>query len=113
MKYIKVREFLFMYGFGFVWLSKDIGNETYFIKRVKQRLKDCSFLMWHNDIHTSSRGDLYKNVKSLLNVKRYLNLDMKPYYKRSLSRFRCSSHKLIVELGCHFNIERENRICVY
>lgn len=109
----KVREFLFKYGFGFVWLSQDIGNETYFIKQVKQRLKDCSFQMWHNDINTSSRCDLYKNVKTLLNVEKYLNLDIKPYYKRSLSRFRCSSHKLNVELGRHFNIERENRICVY
>ena len=43
-----------------MWLSQDIGNETYFIKQVKQRLKDCSFQMWHNDINTSSRCDLYK-----------------------------------------------------
>ena len=40
-------------------------------------------------------------------------VDIKLYYKRSLSRFRCSNHKFNVELGRHFNIERDNPICVY
>ena len=28
-----------------------------------------------------------------------------------MSKFRCSSHKLMIEQGRHLNIERENRIC--
>ena len=54
-----------------------------------------------------------KKFKSLLNVEKYLTIDILPYYKRSLSRFRCSNHKLNIEYGRYFNTNREDRICFY
>ena len=109
----KVREFLFSYGFGFVWISQEIGNTNQFITLFKQRLKDCFLQTWQSDINNSTRCDFYRNIKTLLNVERYLNSDLRPYYKRSLARFRCSNHKLNIEIGRHFNVNREDRVCLH
>ena len=39
-------------------------------------------------------------------------LDFGPYYLRpALLRFRCSNHRLNIELGCHTNIPRQDRSC--
>ena len=64
----KVREFLFSYGFGIVWISQEVGNITQFVGIFKQRLKDCAFQVWHSEINDSPRCDFYKNFKCLLNV---------------------------------------------
>jgi hypothetical protein len=109
----KVREFLFSQGFGFIWISQEIGDSNQFCKLFKQRVTDCSLQTWHSDISNSTRCDFYRNFKSLLNVERYINSDIKPYYKRALARFRCSSHKLNIEIGRHFNVDRNDRVCLY
>ena len=37
-----------------------------------------------------------------------------PYlHKKTLSNFRCSCHKLMIEKGRHLNIERDYRFCPY
>ena len=40
----------------------------------------------------------------------YLNV-LNPKHRIVMSKFRCSSHKLMIEQGRHLNIDRENRIC--
>ena len=42
-----------------------------------------------------------------------LTLDMTLKFRHNLARFRCSSHKLGIEIGRHSGIDRENRICLY
>ena len=64
-------------------------------------------------INSSSRCDLYKNIHSLLDPERYLFVDMSPHLRRYVARFRCSSHKLNIELGRHINVDRGNRVCTY
>ena len=109
---LKIREFLFKNGFGFAWISQEIGNTVSFIKQFKQRLIDYYSQNWHDAINSSKRCEFYSSFKSLLNVERYLLIDLSPYLRRSLSRFRCSSHKLNITFGRHFNINREYRICI-
>ena len=57
--------------------------------------------------------DNYKLFKTLLNPERYLSIDMPFLHKKAMARFRCSSHKLKIEVGRHQNIERENRFCIF
>ena len=57
-----------MYGFGYVWLSQDIGDISMFIAQFKFRLIDCCSQKWHSDITGSTRCDTYKEFKSLLNA---------------------------------------------
>ena len=96
-----------------VCLFQEIGNVNLFIYLFKQRLVDCYTQKWRNDINASNRCLHYKNFKSLLNVEKYLLLDIPFVYKRSFSKFRCSNHKLTIETGRHINIPREQRICNY
>ena len=79
----------------------------------KQRLIDCYTHNLHNDINVSSKCYHYKHFKSLLNVERYLFMDMPFIYKKSFSKLRCSNRKLRIEVGRHMNIIREQRIFIY
>ena len=47
----------------------------------------------------------------MLNPEKYLCVDISPGLRRAFARFRCSSHKLNIELGRHFNIARDDRVC--
>ena len=94
-------------------MAQDIGDINIFIKHFKQRLADCFTQNWEENINNSSRCDFYKHIKSQLNPEKYLTLDLSFYLRKSLARFRCSSHKLKIEIGRHLNIERPNRICSY
>ena len=42
----KIRELLFRYGFGYVWLAEDVGDLNLFMINFKQRLFDCSKQDW-------------------------------------------------------------------
>ena len=68
---------------------------------------------WHASINSHSRLDFYKHFKSLVTQEKYLNIDIKFHLRKSLARFRCSSHKFKIETGCHQNISREDRICSF
>ena len=39
----KVRGFLFMYGFGFAWISQEVDNPAQCKVQFKHGLKDCFF----------------------------------------------------------------------
>ena len=43
----------------------------------------------------------YKYFKTLLNVERYLSLDLSYKYRKAISNFRCSYHSLMIENGRH------------
>ena len=78
---------------------------------LKQRLQDCAFQNWTAKLNDSSKADTYRGFKSLLNVERYLCIDMSLKLKQVLARFRCSSHKLQIEKGRHTGIDRSLRFC--
>ena len=45
-------------------------------------------------ITVSSRCDTYKEFKALLNVEKYLCIDIPFFLRKAFARFRCSSHKI-------------------
>ena len=106
-----VRRLLYMYGFGYAWIAQEIGNENAFVSQFKIRLTDCMKQNWHSEINESPRCDSYKEFKTLLNVERYLSMDMPFYLRKAFARFRSSSHKLSIENGRHHNNNRVDRIC--
>ena len=72
----KVREILFQYGFGYVWLWQEVGDINTFNMQFKLRLIYCMTQGWHDTVNSSSRCDLYKHVKSLLNPEKYLSINL-------------------------------------
>ena len=108
----KVRVLLYTYGFGYVWISQDIEDIGLFITQFKVRLIDCMTQKWHSNIIESTRRDTYREFKPQLNIETYLCIDMPFYLRKAFARFRCSSHKLNIELGRHRGIARADRICL-
>ena len=67
-----VKEMLYKYGFGYVWIAQDVGNSKQLLGLFTQRLKDCFLQDWFAKINESSKAEHYKCFKSLLDVEKYL-----------------------------------------
>ena len=107
----KIRNLLFTYGFGQVWIAQGVGDNGMFISEFKQRLTDCMTQRWHADITESFQCDTYKQFKSLLNVEKNLCIDIPFSLRKAFARLNCSSHKFNIELGRHRVIDRADRVC--
>ena len=106
-----IKQLLFKYGFGFVWISQNIGDINIFLTTFKQRLINYSKQDWYGKIEITDKLYTYATFKSLLDVEKYLNCINVNKYKVALSRFRCSNHVLNIECGRWKNVE-EMKDCV-
>ena len=106
-----VKEMLYKYGFGYVWIAQDVGNSKQLLGLFTQRLKDCFLQDWFAKINESSKAEHYKCFKSLLDVEKYLYIDLSFRYRNALAKFRCSSHSLMIEKGRHMDLDRLYRNC--
>jgi len=104
---------LFRYGYGVVWFAQELGDPDHFVRLFKQRLTDCATQEWHSALCASPKLSFYSDIKSLLNIERYLSVISKPHLRRAMSCFRCSSHSLEIERGRYSNINRNSRLCMY
>ena len=108
-----VKRLLYENGFGYVWLANEIGDAKTFLLSFKTRIKDCALQKLQAQVNDSPKSLYYSQFKTMLNVERYLYLELPYLFKKTLSNFRCSGHKLMVEKGRHLNINREYRYCNY
>ena len=105
------RLLLFQYGFGHAWISQGVGDSDNLIRQFTERIKDCYKQNWYEKFNSSRKADSYKCYKTRLNTERYLSIDMPYTLRKTLARFRCSSHDLQIEKGRHMNIDRDLRYC--
>ena len=75
-----IKDLLLQYGYGYVGISQDVGHINMFVSSFKQRLKDCLTQNWSDNLSSSSRCDTYCTFKSLLNIEKYLSIDIPFYY---------------------------------
>jgi hypothetical protein len=108
-----IKNLLFKYGFGIVYISQDIGNIDLFIINFKQRITDCCYQEWCESLNNSSKLSSYCSFKSLLEPEKYLFCITVRKFKIALSKFRCSNHKLEIEAGRINQIDIMDRICKY
>ena len=80
-----VRDLLYRFGFGFVWLSQDVGNVAVFLQEFRQRVIDCSAQDWHEQVSISAKCEHYKQFKTMLNVERYVSCNLPFYIRKSSS----------------------------
>lgn len=52
----------------------------------------------------------YRNIKPEFGLEKYVS-QLPDVYVISLMKFRCSNHKLSIELGRRQGVPRENRLC--
>ena len=63
---------MFKYGFGFVWLTQELGCPNKFVEVFKQCLFGCSTQDWHSAVNTSPKLEWWAEFKNVLNVEKYL-----------------------------------------
>ena len=105
-----VRDVLHEVGLECVWNSNRFSSKKSLLNIVKSQQALLFKTKWRNELESSSKCLLYKNFKSDIVLERNIT-----YLPESLVftmiKFRCSNHKLPIEQGRKFGIEREDRIC--
>ena len=107
----KVKEILFKYGFGYVWVNENVGDEVMFLKAFKQRLTDCAKQEWRESVSESSKAYYYRNYMTDLTVAKYIFYNIPFKFRIALSKLRCSVHTLHIEVGRQNDVSAENRLC--
>ncbi len=97
-------------GLGNYWLGQEVPSVDYFAAIFKQRLKDQYKQNWSTKVMESPISVIYRGIKSEWGCERYL-CSLPADLRIALGRFRCSNHKLPVEVGRYQNVQRENRTC--
>ena len=67
-----VKNIIFSYGFGHVWLNQGVGNEGHFIEIFKQRVYDMAQQKWCADVNSFDKPRSYSQFKSQLNLEKYI-----------------------------------------
>ena len=106
-----VKDLLFTTGFNHIWYEQNVDTHFSFVSSFTQRLKDIYQQKWFEKLSLSSKCDYYLLVKTHIYTEQYLSCVNIKKFRVSLSRFRCSSHDLLIETGRYSNISRDDRIC--
>ena len=109
----KVKTLLQRTGFYDVWLFPDSVVLTKFVPILKMRVRDQYINEWNQKVSLSTSLQLYKEIKSTIDICSYLNKLTNIKYRKAISKIRLSSHNLNIEIGRHRQIERNNRKCPF
>ena len=77
-----------------------VHDERKFIKYFEQRCRDMYIQDGFNNIQSSSRCRMYKEIKQIHKPEVYLTVNINNKVCTSFTKFRLSSHKLLLERGC-------------
>ena len=77
-----------------------VHDEREFIKHFEQRCRDMYIQDGFNDIQSSSRCRMYKEIKQVHKPEVYLTVNINNKVCTSFTKLRLSSHKLLLERGC-------------
>ena len=58
-----LRDMLFNFGFGELWLNQGVGDEKLFLAVFKQRIGDTYLQTWNQNINNNRKSILYKNFR--------------------------------------------------
>ena len=108
-----IRCLLERYGFSFVWISQGVGDVDVFMEIFKTKLQEHFKNTWFTDIGNTSKLAIYSTFEREFELERYLNFKIIKSNRQALSRLRCSSHMLQIEVGRHKNMLMADRLCVF
>ena len=107
---ICVRDVLFECGFHNCWNEQAVSRNVNLSRNVKQFLFDKFVVEWKYQIFNSPKCINYRIYKSDFGIEKYFTV-LPPDLMYTLIRFRCGSHKLPIETGRFYNIDRSERLC--
>jgi len=110
-----LRQLLFSYGFGHVWVDQRVLTTSNFLYEFQLRISDIHKQMWKHQLTNLSDTRSYLLVKETLKFEEYLNSIEVIKYRIALTRFRLSSHSFMIEKGrwSQHKIPVDQRFCRY
>ena len=105
----QIKNMLDTLGLGYFWQDQEIAD--IYLPTIKQRILDQYYQNWYRNINNSRRLSTYCRFKHSFNLKPYLDTIYERKFKIALTRFRLSSHRLEIERGRYFDIDRTERKC--
>ena len=61
-----VKNVLYMYGFGNLWLQQGVGNRELFVDIFKRRINDVTVQQWHTEIQENRKLNVLSQIKEIL-----------------------------------------------
>ena len=78
---------------------------------VVQRIHDQFLQTFYSSVEATSKLDIFKKLNKQFKLEKYITFVDIDKHRVSLTRFRCSAHKLMAEEARYRGIERNMRIC--
>ena len=110
-----VKNYMLKYNLYGYWENQNKLNMQgfeQFKKECKMKVKEYYKNEWANEVNECKKAYLYKGMKdqSELKIEKYL-LCLPTNLRITMTKFRMCNHKLPIEIGRHFNLERQLRVC--
>ena len=96
-------------GFSNIWDNFD--KNINYLPLLKQRLKDQYIQYWQSSIQELPKLSYYRQFKTNFGREKYVDIIRNDFLRKTLSRFRMSSHCLEIEVGRYSNIPQNDRMC--
>ena len=107
----QIKYLLQQIGFANIWLNQFTHNISFTL--LKQRILDTYYQSWYAEINNSRRLSTYSLFKHDFLIESYIDNIPILKYRIAMSKFRVSSHDLLIETGRYNNISYDQRICSY
>ena len=105
-----VKDILNKCGFINYWNDQFVPRNFNLLKKVKQYFNDSYVEYWKLQIFNAPKCTNYRMYKSEFGLEKYFTI-LPPNLMYNMCKFRCGSHKLPIEMGRFFSIDRSERIC--
>ena len=92
-----VKDILFSYGFGYVWIAQEIGNKEMFLSNFESRISDILKQKWKAKLTEKPKLRSYCQFKSLFEPEKYLLSNCSFKLIQTFACFRSSTLPLAIE----------------
>ena len=113
-----VKTTLNLLGLSSIWNSPSSFSEKEVCRKLKNESAALFKKFWHSEVSLASENSnrnsklrTYKTFKSNFKLETFLANSLTFEYRKVLSKFRCSDHKLLIEVGRHKGLQVEQRLC--
>ena len=86
-------------------------NYNQFQDDCKKKLREKFINEWKDLSKSNTKLETYEQIKEKFEREPYLENVTDFQSRKSIAKFRCSDHKLEIEIGRHNKIPRESRVC--
>ena len=106
----KVKNLIDNLGYSYLWYNEKITKLQ--LDNMIRSVHDQYYQQLFSDLRNSPKLDTYCLIKTTFETEKYLTKVTNVNHRIALTKFRCATHKLLIEEGRYRNIPREDRICI-